>query len=186
MKNLFRLDIPKPCHENWDKMLPNEKGRFCESCAKSVIDFTAMPTAEIEAYFVQHAGKKVCGRFRNEQLDSIVISIPRENLFAQRSFHRAFLLALFVSMGTTLFSCSDADGKRQPIGRIEVIDSLIGDASAEESVTGKVITTKKKCANTVDPSVDTLDKITLGVVIPQKTPPRIKVYKDSITMSGGN
>lgn len=102
MKQSFTLYIPNPCQEDWDEMLPNEKGKFCDACDKNVVDFTAMPAKQIQAYFVKNPGKKVCGRFRNEQLHSITISIPRESLFAQRQFHQAFLLALFVSMGTTL------------------------------------------------------------------------------------
>ena len=39
--------IPKPCHENWDKMTPNEQGRHCKSCAKTVVDGTHLTDAEI-------------------------------------------------------------------------------------------------------------------------------------------
>lgn len=28
----FIIQIPKPCHEGWDKMTQNEKGRFYFSC----------------------------------------------------------------------------------------------------------------------------------------------------------
>lgn len=39
------------------------------------------------------------------------------------SFHKAFLIAVFIAMGTTLFNCSDAEGKPQKIETIKVVDS---------------------------------------------------------------
>lgn len=43
----MKLTIPKPCHENWDEMTPNEKGRFCSICSKTVKDFTKLSDVEI-------------------------------------------------------------------------------------------------------------------------------------------
>ena len=37
MSNFF---IPEPCHENWNKMTPQEQGRHCAVCSKVVVDFT--------------------------------------------------------------------------------------------------------------------------------------------------
>lgn len=123
METKFKLSIPEPCHEDWNKMTPDQTGRFCQSCVKSVVDFSGMKTAEIQEYFIQNRGKGVCGRFRTEQLNSIVIEIPRDVLFSQVQFHKIFLLALLVCMGTTLFSCKNENGDSQSIGKVEVVDS---------------------------------------------------------------
>jgi hypothetical protein len=40
------LHIPTPCHENWDAMTPRGDGRHCASCAKTVVDLTALSPAE--------------------------------------------------------------------------------------------------------------------------------------------
>jgi len=65
----MKIKIPNPCHEDWNKMTDSDKGRFCKSCQKTVIDFTEKTPVEIAAFFHQNKGKKVCGRFRSYQLE---------------------------------------------------------------------------------------------------------------------
>ena len=43
--------IPNPCHENWNNMVAAEKGKFCNACAKQVIDFSMMSDTQILNYF---------------------------------------------------------------------------------------------------------------------------------------
>ena len=120
MERKYKITIPKPCHENWNKMTPNDNGRFCGSCSKNVVDFTNMMPDEIQMYFQQHSN--VCGRFKNSQLNSLTIQIPNRVLYSQTHYHKMFLLALFVAMGTSLFSCSDKNGNKQKIDKIEVVE----------------------------------------------------------------
>jgi hypothetical protein len=70
MKSL-KLQIPEPCHENWNNMTPEEHGRFCMSCSKTVIDFTAMTDRQVLEYFKNYTGS-TCGRFSNDQLDRTI------------------------------------------------------------------------------------------------------------------
>ncbi len=62
--------IPKPCHENWNKMSPDEKGRHCAVCSKVVTDFTNMKTEEIVAT-IQDSEREVCGRINIKQLTAV-------------------------------------------------------------------------------------------------------------------
>lgn len=128
----FQITIPKPCHEDWNKMTPDEMGRFCSVCSKEVIDFTSKNSDEIESYFNENTGKKICGKFNNNQLKQFNIEIKESVLFQKRTFHHAFLLALFVVMGTSLFSCKSYDDAQ--LGKINVVqdtancdDRLMGD-----------------------------------------------------------
>lgn len=66
--NSIKVTIPEPCHEDWDKMLPEEKGKFCLSCQKTVVDFSTMTDQEIFNYFKENNGK-TCGRFSENQLN---------------------------------------------------------------------------------------------------------------------
>jgi len=67
MKTNFTLSVPTPCHENWAEFIPTQKGRFCGSCQKEVIDFTRWSEEQIKQYFIYHTSL-TCGRFALQQL----------------------------------------------------------------------------------------------------------------------
>jgi hypothetical protein len=58
------IHIPVPCHENWDAMRPEEKGRFCATCTKVVRDFTDMPVEAIVQEVKAAPAGSICGRVR--------------------------------------------------------------------------------------------------------------------------
>lgn len=66
------VQIPEPCHEDWNKMNPTEKGKFCNVCTKEVIDFSAESDEEIVTYFSKNGN--VCGRFHETQLNRKLIA----------------------------------------------------------------------------------------------------------------
>ena len=68
MSKKFQLQIPEPCHEKWDKMTPGDNGRFCDSCQKTVHDFTGMSDAQLIAFFKKPSTGSLCGRFLDDQL----------------------------------------------------------------------------------------------------------------------
>ena len=119
----MKITIPNPCHENWGAMTKTEQGRFCGSCQKTVVDFTTFTNQDIQNYFTKNYGQKICGNFKNEQLAHIHIQIPN-TVFSYIPASRKFALALFIVFRTTLFSCTDNNGKNATIGKIEVVDSL--------------------------------------------------------------
>lgn len=62
----MKITIPKPCHENWNSMRTDEKGKFCSVCSKTVHDFTAFSDEEL--INTLEFNKDICGRFREDQL----------------------------------------------------------------------------------------------------------------------
>ncbi|PSL35921.1 carboxypeptidase-like regulatory domain-containing protein [Chitinophaga ginsengisoli] len=64
----FIISIPTPCHESWNEMSPVDKGRFCQSCQKTVTDFSGMSDQQIISLLKNRQGE-VCGRFHTEQLN---------------------------------------------------------------------------------------------------------------------
>ena len=115
----FSISIPKPCHEDWNKMTPDEKGAFCGSCKKSVHDFTNKTDEEVADILLKANGAKICGRFNAEQLERpIELSLPVYNLPQNVSPFRAFAMAAFLVFGTILFTCQDASG--QVVGKMKI------------------------------------------------------------------
>ncbi|WP_284464677.1 hypothetical protein [Chryseobacterium sp.] len=62
----MKLIIPKPCHENWENMTSDEKGKFCSICSKTVHDFTNFSDEDLISSF--NSDENICGRFRENQL----------------------------------------------------------------------------------------------------------------------
>ncbi len=77
----MKITIPKPCHENWNAMTPDEKGRFCAVCSKTVRDFRRASDDEIIDVFAD-ASQEICGAFNPLQLN--------------RDLHYSYINSLFV------------------------------------------------------------------------------------------
>jgi len=99
MTNKIRISIPKPCHEDWNKMTPFDNGRFCASCQKNVYDFTFATDREILEKF--NTDKNLCGRFLPSQLNR-ELSLPRKGPSWPVAAAVGFLT--FASAGNTLYA----------------------------------------------------------------------------------
>jgi hypothetical protein len=53
-------------------MTPDQQGRFCAQCQKTVVDFTAMTDAQVLAH-IQQTSETGCGRFRPDQLNRTMV-----------------------------------------------------------------------------------------------------------------
>ncbi len=119
----FIVRIPEPCHEDWNKMEPDAKGKFCNSCSKSVFDFSTKTDVEIKSILLEYKDQKVCGHFKKSQINRpLNISINLFDLPKNISTTKAFAIALFLVFGTFLFSCTDEHG--QKVGKIEVVETV--------------------------------------------------------------
>lgn len=136
MKPKLQISIPKPCHEDWGKMTPDEKGRFCGSCAKSVFDFTNKTREETEEILLKNKDKKICGRFKAEMIEPAPLPLIRQQ---RTPLYRAFVVALFLVFGTTLFSCTDEKG--ETLGDIAWIENTVDgtDTTNKGVMTGDTI-----------------------------------------------
>ena len=145
MSKKIQLHIPTPCHENWDNMSPVDKGRFCMSCQKKVIDFTGMNDEQLIAYLKKPAAS-TCGRFDERQLNRD-INVLQKRIPWMKYFFQFALPAFLVSMkadaqkqmvkgkmatyskqnmitGDTIISI-----RRNPVQQTKVIDGVVVDNS---------------------------------------------------------
>ncbi|MFI8606016.1 carboxypeptidase-like regulatory domain-containing protein [Cellulophaga baltica] len=70
MKNSISVSVKKPCSEKFSTFSTTDKGGFCGSCEKEVIDFTTMSKSEILNYLCT-ATNSTCGRFKTSQLNDL-------------------------------------------------------------------------------------------------------------------
>lgn len=89
----IQITIPKPCSEDWDKMAPNELGRFCAHCQRTVIDFTGWSDTALYQFIVQNRGTKTCGQFLITQLNRNICLPPQPH---------SKLYRIFIGLGLTL------------------------------------------------------------------------------------
>lgn len=92
---MSKFRIPQPCHQDWNKMTPDEKGRYCEACNKSVNDFTHMKEEEIESV-LKNANSGVCGRFTNLQLGKpniVELNVKQKSKARKLLEHSLFTIA---------------------------------------------------------------------------------------------
>ncbi|RZJ46593.1 MAG: hypothetical protein EOO44_22690 [Flavobacterium sp.] len=63
----------KKCDMYWDEMKPNENGRLCQQCNKTIIDFSKMSFREI-VFKMAETNESTCGFYLPEQLAAIKLS----------------------------------------------------------------------------------------------------------------
>jgi len=63
---MFKIAIDEPCNQAWQQMDPQENGRYCANCCKTVVDFSTMAPGEIVKYLGNNSN--VCGRLTESQV----------------------------------------------------------------------------------------------------------------------
>ena len=96
--NKLHLSIPTPCHENWENMQPDSKGRYCNSCAKSVIDFREMSDEQLLNFFNRNREEHICGHAFPDQLNRF-IAPPSKQRGWTKYWQYALAVFLLVSKG---------------------------------------------------------------------------------------
>ena len=128
----LKISIPKPCNKSWNKMIPNDMGRFCDSCDKTVVDFTSMTRDEIKVYFIENNKQKTCGHFKVEQTSHIP---PKHHQLLINLYNKAetnltihFLKApilLFIGMFMLMAGCkSEVTGEKVVISNDTLLNKV--------------------------------------------------------------
>lgn len=131
-KKVVQYSIAEPCHESWAAMTPTEQGRFCQSCAKPVVDFTKMSDTQV-LQFMSTATGSVCGRMTSYQLNRDFTQY--DTTMHTRSFS---LRALVLGTALTTFSALHTHAQGRVVGK--VAPTVKGDVAVEQ-VSDSVVTT---------------------------------------------
>lgn len=93
------------CQENWDKMTPQEKGRFCSNCNKTVHDLSAYSKTQLQEFLLENRNKDVCGRVPSD-LFAQPFSFAEHDKTPKLAW---FALLIFLIFGMTLFFCHEKE-----------------------------------------------------------------------------
>jgi hypothetical protein len=74
----LKLSIQKPCKQEWDGMTPNTTGRYCDSCNKTVVDFSNFTDKELVDFFKNATGE-ICGRVSSTQCNRLMPVLEKSN-----------------------------------------------------------------------------------------------------------
>ncbi|MGL4631925.1 MAG: energy transducer TonB [Leadbetterella sp.] len=157
----MQVNIPNPCSEDWNSMKIGFNSRFCDSCSKSVVDFTHMNRQEILEYLFVNHNKNICGRIRSSQLH-FVKSDYLETIQSLSYKHKNTNLSFFLlTMGTLILSGCDYNNGEKNNSKIETVQSTKMQSDSIWSCT------KPNEGDPVTNEGSKVESITMGKVLPR-------------------
>lgn len=154
-----QIDIPIPCDEKWNEMTSKSNGRFCDSCSKTVVDFTSLSDPKVLG-LLERSSDQLCGRFRRDQLDDLnrILNRPRKSSSSWKAAAVAILgTSLSVSQNVAAQSPQShivqsvfPNGSLIPVDEVGMLDKggvadlrgLVVDSESKEALPGVNILVK--------------------------------------------
>lgn len=99
------------CQVKWEEMDVIGSDRFCNSCNKTVIDFTRHSEEDLQAWFREYPD--TCGRFLQEQVDPSLVPLDQLTLSVKRG--------LAITLSILALGSSHAQTENSPTVPIEQI-----------------------------------------------------------------
>ena len=128
MSRKIQLSVAEPCHENWNKMTVADQGRFCQSCQKTVTDFSLMSDKEILNYLSQR-NTNVCGRFTHDQLNRPLITEHTKKF--SWAYVWNFMIATFLTAGSADAHSKQIAPKKSPINNKHISETTKSNVGEE-------------------------------------------------------
>ena len=147
----LKISVPKPCSESWASMAPETNGRFCESCATTVLDFSQFSDKELLDYFVSRSGK-MCGRFSATQLNRAIYAetLPKQSFIPRLVAVAALFLGISSqtqaqSLNTHPVPSSYTETEEKPVNQ-KIVAKTPEKVDGKDSlvISGRVIDTEEK------------------------------------------
>ncbi len=204
-KTTLTITLPKPCSEDWESMSIVDRGRFCASCQKNVVDFTRLTDSEVIAIFKAAKDNPPCGRFDISQLDrelteaknSPFSTVLLKRIAASFLFFQAIVTTAWAQTAkprTTQQSAHPTDNKKQLHSRVingKVIDfntgeKLFGIIVKISGTEAKAMTDAAGRFHLVIPHTFTASKFTLVATYSDKAikePSGTEIFKKEVDIS---
>lgn len=96
----IQITFPKPCHEDWGNMISADKGRFCNSCQKNVIDLSMYTDKKLHEFLIEHRNDNICARLKGSQLGRSIVPASQTNNWLHKLVAASGLVLMFTLAGT--------------------------------------------------------------------------------------
>ncbi|OJU45273.1 MAG: hypothetical protein BGN96_07030 [Bacteroidales bacterium 45-6] len=118
----YKISIPKPCHESWDKMTPTGDGRYCSVCNKVIYDFTNLTNRELVEKI--EGDRNLCARYRQSQLNT--------DLYSNKS-RKPLRLAVILTITSSAFLTQSLSAKTENDNKTEQRFGMKEDSKQSET-----------------------------------------------------
>lgn len=98
-RSRYQLQLDNPCQKSWEDMTPSASGRFCQHCAKQVLDLTTLSDDQLLG-IIRKSEAHFCGRVTGTQLNRYLVDRTESSL-TSRLFRIFAGLFLFASTDST-------------------------------------------------------------------------------------
>ncbi|PPK95062.1 hypothetical protein LY01_01815 [Nonlabens xylanidelens] len=146
----YQIKFDNTCDEDWSQMTPDQKGRFCDLCSKSVIDFTGKTPEEVLVYL--KANKNTCGRMSSNQLRQPVI-IADKDYFQIPYSNTAASLMMAASLGAVTLG----NGQTNPLKVTEPFEKVID--TYQDGKENKAVVNKNVAVNNASIETATTSRV---------------------------
>lgn len=172
----MNIAINKPCQEDWNKMTPNDKGAFCAICTKDVMDFSKKTVQEIKDFFAKPINGKVCGRFKEEQLEEISFELFIER-FVGFKLTKKVMVIVALTFASWFMGVTELNAQNKiMMGKVAPVKT---NTVTPTNVKGDVRVTPKDTPKCTRPNSETMK---MGeVVAPPKKGKKVNEKKPKVT-----
>jgi TonB-dependent SusC/RagA subfamily outer membrane receptor len=132
--NKYLLHINEPCSQNWDEMIPNDKGRFCNSCQKTVFDFTTASDNKIIQHIEKMKGNIFCAQFEDGQLNRWM---EKTNLQTTNPSFYKFLISFMLLTAGQQAMAQEVGAKQENVVHTNKMDSASMAAALKSEMPGE-------------------------------------------------
>lgn len=96
-RQVFQIDVAKPCSESWARMHGDARARYCESCKREVRDLSRMSEPQVQQLAMHAAaGERICVRVTRRP-DGELVTLGREQSRTGWIAQRALLAGVFAT-----------------------------------------------------------------------------------------
>lgn len=144
---LERVTVAFRCPMSWEKMVGDERERFCGQCQKSVTDLSQMTAQEVESYVAEHGPRgSACVRiWRDSNGNLITKGCGSPVAQGQRVAQKAVTVG--IAAGSLAAAACSSQPKESEVVREGAVPFSLSDVPCDtsEAVTGGVVVAGMIC-----------------------------------------